>query len=135
MAIPGNIIRLRHWGMIFTFITLGVSIFELIRYATEAGPLPRDNSYVFMWVLSMVLGSLVGVFGTFTLHKGMILAASIIYCCALAPITPNMIVLSQGVEYQYFIAFTIFMFLVGGIEIALYGNLTEELNIREAKRF
>ena len=132
MAIPGTIIRLRHYGILFTLVTLVVSVYETVRYGCSFGPLPKNDSFVLTWVLLCLLTSIIGTLGTFTLHKGLILAASILFCCAVAPSTPNMIVLTQGDEYQYFIGLTIFMLIAGAVEIALYGNLVEEMNVREA---
>ena len=68
-----------------------------------------------VWVLVSLIGSLVGCLGAFTLNKGALLASSLIFCCAMAPVTPNMIVLTQGTQYLYFIALTLFTFLVGGV--------------------
>ena len=131
MAVPGTIIKLRHVTMPLTFATLVVSIYESFRYGMGFGPLPVGDSYVLVWVLLCLLGSITGCVGTFALNKGALLAASLIFCCAMAPVTPNMIVLSQGDQYQSFIALTIFMFIVGGLMVALFSELAEEMAARE----
>ena len=94
MAIPGTILQLRNYSMTFTFAALVVSIYELMRYSLVIGPLPEGDKWVLIWVITCVTGSLIGTMGTFMLHKNMILASSLLFCCAMAPITPNMIVLT-----------------------------------------
>ena len=96
MAVPGLIITLRNIAMPLTFITLAISIYEVLRFSLAFGPLPVGDAYVLVWVLLCLFGSIIGCVGTFTLHKGALLAASLIFCCAMAPVTPNMIVLTQG---------------------------------------
>ena len=49
----------------------------------------------------------------------------------MAPATPNMIVLTQGDDYLYFIALTIFFFAAGTLQVSLYGYLSEELSARK----
>lgn len=131
MTIPGQIIKLRNWGMTLTVASLGVSLYEVMRYSLEFGPLPVGDSQVLAWVVLCLIGSLLGTVGTFIMHKGLLLAASLAFCCAMAPATPNMIVLSEGDQCEYFIGLALFMFLVGGVEIALYASLSDELNTRE----
>ena len=134
MQIPGTVIRQRHWGMAFTFISTVIAFYELIRYSMDLFPISDADKSEFLlgWVILNLVGSLVGMAGTFMLHKGLILAASLLFCCAMAPATPNMIVLTQGEEYLYFIGLTVFMLVVGGLEITLFSNLTDELDARVA---
>ena len=101
--------------MPLTLITFAVSLYELARYSFQFGPLPAGDTYVLIWVLVSLIGSLVGCVGAFALNKGALLASSLLFCCAIAPVTPNMIVLTQGTQYLYFVALTLFIFLVGGI--------------------
>ena len=61
----------------------------------------------------------------------MLIASAILFCCAMAPATPSIIVLTQGDQYQYFIALTIFYIIAGGLNVALFSDLTEELAARE----
>ena len=84
-------------------IALGVFIFEVYRFAAKSGPHTGGNRYHFIGIWSVVslLGSLVATIGTIALSKGMLLTSALIFCCAVAPATPNMIVLSAGEEYQY----------------------------------
>ena len=94
LAIPGTILQLRNYAMVFTFTAAFVSLFEVLRFSLKAGPLPSSDPQALFWVLLCVAGSLTGAIGTFLLHKGIILAASLLFCCGLAPFTPNMIVLT-----------------------------------------
>ena len=48
----------------------------------------------------------------------------------MAPATPNMIVLTQGDQYEYFVGLTLFYFLTGTYMVFLFGNLAEELSAR-----
>jgi len=85
--------------MALSTIALFISIYELIRYAMQSGPLPEGDPQVLLWVMLICGGSLIGTMGTYMLQKGMLMASSLIFCCAMAPATPNMIVLSQGDQY------------------------------------
>ena len=67
MAIPGQIIRLRNTGMIVTTIALLVSFYEMLRYTMEFGPLPAGDKWVCMWMITCLVASVVGVYGTFSL--------------------------------------------------------------------
>jgi len=127
LAIPGTILKLRNYAMVFTLAATFVSIYEAMRFSFKFGPLPESDPQVLMWVLLCLAGSLIGTIGTFLLHKGMLLAAALIFCCGLAPVTPNMIVLTQGDQYQYFIGLTIFWLALGGLEISLFTHLADEM--------
>jgi hypothetical protein len=94
LAIPGTIIKLRNYAMFLTTMATFVSLFEVFRFSLKIGPLPSSDPQVLVWVLLCLAGSLTGTLGTFMLHKGMILAASLLFCCVLAPVTPNMIVIT-----------------------------------------
>ena len=103
-------------------VALGVFIFEVYRFAAKSGPHTGGNRYHFIGIWSVVslLGSLVATIGTITLSKGMLLASALIFCCAVVPATPNMIVLSAGEEYQYWICLTIFVLVAGLIQSLLF---------------
>ena len=113
--IPTLVSRLRNGSIFMTSIALGVYIFELYRFAAKSGPHTGGNHYAFIgiWSVVSVLGSLIATIGSLALRKGMILAGALIFCCAVAPATPNMIVLSAGEEYQYWICLTVFVMLTG----------------------
>ena len=53
-----------------------------------------------------------------------------ILSCLVAPVTPNMIVLTQGDQYLYFSALSVFLFIAGGLMIALFSNLQDEMSAR-----
>ena len=131
LAIPGTIVTLRHHSMYLSAIALILSVYELLRYSLQFGPLPEGESYVLMWVLILVGGGLINTLGAFMLHKGLILAGALLFCCVMAPATPNMIVLSQGDEYLYFLFTTLFFFAAGTLQVFLYCHLSEELSARE----
>ena len=80
----------------------------------------------------MLAGSLGGLFGTTLLLKRLLLAAALIFLCAAAPLTPNMIVESGGELTWYFIAMSLLWILVGGILAALFISTENELTTREA---
>ena len=63
----------------------------------------------------MLLGSYSGLLGTALLHKHLLLLAALIFVCAMAPMTPNMIVESAGVQAWYFIMMAKLWVLVGGV--------------------
>ena len=98
-----------------TTIASGVYIFELYRFAAKSGPHTLGNHYAFIgiWSVVSVVGSLIATIGSLALKKGMILAGALVFCCAMAPATPNMIVLSDAEEYEYWICLTIFVMLTG----------------------
>ena len=132
--IPTIVNRLRHCSILMTTIALGVYIFELYRFAAKSGPHTGGNHYEFIGIWSVVslLGCLVATIGSFALSKGMLLAGALIFCCAVAPATPNMIVLSAGEEYQYWICLTIFVLVTGLLQSFLFIYLNQELNVRES---
>ena len=132
MAIPGTIIRLRHYCMALNVVAVVISIYEILRYSVPFGPLPQGELYVLLWNIGIVSGSIVSLVGSFLLNKGLILAGCLLLCCVMAPITPNMIVLTQGDQYEYFIGLTLFYFLAGMLMCFLFANLAEELQAREA---
>ena len=99
-------------------VALGMFIYELYRFAAKDGPHTQGNryNYIGIWAVVSVIGSLIATIGNLTLRKGMILAGALTFCCAVAPATPNMIVLSSasgGEDYQYWICLTIFVMLTG----------------------
>ena len=96
--IEGIVKKLRYVAMPVTFIALGLSLFEMFRYSLVFGPLPEGNSYVLVWVLFCLLGSITGCIGTYTVNKAALLAGCLLFCAALAPVTPCMIVLTNGVQ-------------------------------------
>ena len=96
-------------------LTLAISIYEMFRYSLVFGPLPEKDTSVLIWVIVCLIGSITGCVGTFALNTKALLASAFIFCLCMAPVTPNMIVLTQGDQYLYFIALTFFMFIVGGL--------------------
>ena len=53
--------------MIVTTIALLVSFYEMLRYMMEFGPLPSGDKWVCMWMITCLVASVVGVYGTFSL--------------------------------------------------------------------
>ena len=53
--------------MIVTTIALLVSFYEMLRYTMEFGPLPAGDKWVCMWMITCLVASVVGVYGTFSL--------------------------------------------------------------------
>ena len=94
--IEGIVKKLRYVAMPVTFIALGLSLFEMFRYSLVFGPLPEGNSYVLVWVFFCLLGSITGCIGTYAVNKAALLAGCLLFCAALAPVTPCMIVLTNG---------------------------------------
>ena len=131
--IPTTINRLRHCSIVMSMAALGVFIYEVYRFAAKDGPHTGGKHYNFIGIWSVVslLGSLIAMIGSFVLSKGMLLAGALIFCCAMAPATPNMIVLSAGEEYQYWICLTIFVLVTGFILSFLFMHLNKELDTRE----
>mmetsp|Transcript_17233 Transcript_17233/g.21762 ORF Transcript_17233/g.21762 Transcript_17233/m.21762 type:complete len:150 (-) Transcript_17233:229-678(-) len=134
MAIPGTILKIRHYSMALTFMSVCICVYELLRYSLTFGPLPANHNYVLVWTIFMSIGSLIGLGGAFMLQHSMLLAGSLFFCCLMAPVTPNMIVLTQGDQSEYFIMLTLFQFVVGALLVLLYAHLSEELSVREALR-
>ena len=130
-AIPGTIVRLRNYAMVFTFASTLVSIFEAVRFFAKIGPLPETNLFVLLWLILVITGSLIATVGTFLLQKTLILLAAILLCCGVAPVTPNMIVLSQGVHSEYYVILSIFWMALGFLEIFIFTHLATELRSRE----
>lgn len=118
--------------MALNAVAVAISIYEILRYLVPFGPLPEGELYVLLWNIGIVTGSIVSLIGSFLLNKGLILAGCLLLCCVMAPITPNMIVLSQGEQYEYFIGLTLFYFLAGMLMCFLFAHLAEEIQAREA---
>ena len=113
--------------MALNVVAVVISIYEILRYSVPFGPLPEGELYVLLWNIGIVTGSLVSLIGSFLLNKGLILAGCLLFCCVMAPITPNMIVLSQGYQYEYFVALTLFYFLAGTLMVFLFTIISNVL--------
>ena len=96
VAITGIINKLRHILMPFIVLSLGMSIVELIKFILARGSIPEHDTQALIWIVICLAGSVSGFLGTFMLRKGFLLAASILFCCLMAPLTPNMIFLTNG---------------------------------------
>lgn len=67
LAIPGTIVSLRHYSMVFSAIAFVFAFYELLRYSLQFGPLPSGESYVLMWVILIFAGGLINTLGAFML--------------------------------------------------------------------
>ena len=117
-----------------SLIAIGVFIFEVYRFSAKSGPHTGGKHYhnIGIWSIVSLLASLIATIGSLVLSKGMILASALTLCCAVAPATPNMIVLSAGEEYQYWICLTVFVMVAGLIQSLLFMFLNQELDMRES---
>ena len=108
-------LNVRNQAIVLSFIAMCLSMFELMRYVFGFGSLPEGDPIVLTWVITSCIGSTIGIMGSFMLQKNLLLLASLVFCCALAPATSNIITLSYGSESQYFIGLTLFMYVIGGL--------------------
>ena len=115
-------------------VSLSISIFEVVRVAVDGDPFIKGTNYVIEWVSLCLLGSILGVYSSLTLKKGAILAAALVFGCLMGPITPNMIVLSDGAQTVYFVTLALFQLSVAGMQLALFAKLVAELNQRDSLR-
>ena len=81
-----------------TSIAFGLSIYEMVRWIWAIGPLPEANNYVIVWALFFLIASIIGGVGSYVMSKGVLLAGCLIFCAALAPVTPCLVVLTNGVQ-------------------------------------
>ena len=102
-----------------------------MRISTDTDPF-NNNIYVPIWITLCAVGSLVGVYSSLSLQKGMLLAGALIFGCLMGPITPNMIVLSGGAQATYFVTLSLFWLVFAGMQLALFTKLVAELNQRES---
>ena len=128
--IPGLTLRLRNFAFLMTLAALIISSWETYRYAMKQGPL-AESPWTISWVIIMLIGSITGLLGATLLQKHMILISSLVFCCIMGPLTPNMIVESGGVDTWHFITVAILWVVIGGTLAALFCQVESELTTRE----
>ena len=111
--LPAPLNCMRHLVIVLAFVAFIFGFYELMRYCLEFGSLPSDKNYVLLWAILILAGGVISTIGALTLHRGVILSAALVFLCLMGPATPNMIVMSQGEEFVYFIYLTIFYFVAG----------------------
>ena len=131
--IPGLVLKLRNLAILLSTACLVVAIFETVRTSDAESVLPNEDWRVWAWLVTCILGSALALTGTLMLQKYMILFAAITLCCLLVPITPAMIVLTTGPQAESYIAWTFLFMIVGFLEMYLFTNLMNELELRDLK--
>ena len=129
--IPSPTLSTRNYAILLSLIALGISSFEVYQFAAGIGPV-AESPWTIWWVIAMLTGSLISVVATILLQIHLLLIGAIILGCVTAPLTPNMIVESQGELLWYFIGISIFWIVVGGIQATLFCSIESELRTREA---
>ena len=81
----------------------------------------------------MLVASVVGLLGTIRLQKEALLASSLLFAIVIPALIPHMIFLAKAQNFQFFIALSLFSFLIGSFGIYLFSLLTNELDARKGQ--